>query len=582
MKKNKRKHPAEQTRPHGPLANPKHGFTIRFWHLLAGFAVALTVALVTYAPALRGPFLFDDVYLPFYLPGYEEQPLAAWLAGLRPVLMFTFWANYRISEVDPASYHFVNVFIHSVNALLVFLIARRLISLSLIEGEKRNLLAVFAAAFFLLHPLQTESVAYIASRSENLSGLFLLAAFAVFVYRAIPAISFPASLAVLTLFGLACLTKEHSAVLPALLLLTDYFWNPGFSLQGIRRNWKLYAPLAAAAAAGGVFVMRVLMASNTAGFSMRDLPWHHYLFTQCRVIWSYIRMAVLPFGQNVDHDVQISRNLMDNLAVFGLMGLILVTIAAWYFRRQFPLASYGWLMFLVLLAPTSSIVPIRDVIAERRMYLPLIGLLLIAIEFLSRVRLTHKALATGLAAVVVIFGVLTWNRNQVWSSPIALWEDTVAKSSKKARPHFQLAYAYYNANRCNDALPHYESAGRFEPPERALLIDWALALDCANRPADALAKLEQAAAMKRDAHIYSLIGMIHGKAGRREDALAALETAAKLDPYFDMTYVYRGNVYATSGQFDLAAAEYSRALAINPDNDMARDGLAMSRRRPKL
>jgi tetratricopeptide (TPR) repeat protein len=239
-------------------------------------------------------------------------------------------------------------------------------------------------------------------------------------------------------------------------------------------------------------------------------------------------------------------------------------------------------MFLVLLAPTSSVVPIRDVIAERRMYLPLIGLLFMAIDFLNRVHPTRKSLAAGLAAVLLISGILTWNRNHVWSSSTALWEDTVAKSSNKARPHFQLAYAYYNENRCQEALPHYEAARRLEQPEPALFIDWALALDCAKRPADALAKLEQAAAIKKDAHVYSLIGMMHGKAGRRDEALSALEMAVKLDPNFDMTYVYRGNVYATAGQFDLAAAEYSRALAINPANGLARDGLAMARSQRKL
>ena len=582
MKKNRRKHPAEQTTQPGPLASVQQGFTLRPWHLLGGFTAALLAALVSYAPALRGPFLFDDVYLPFYLPGFGEQPLAAWLQGLRPVLMFTFWANYRMSGVDPASYHFINVLIHSANAVLVFLIARRLICLSRIEEHRRNLLAAFAGALFLLHPLQTESVAYIASRSESLSGFFLLAAFSVFVYRAIPRISFPASFAVLTFFGLACLTKEHSAALPALLLLTDYFWNPGFSFHGIRRNWRLYVPLAAGAAAGGVFVMRVLMASNTAGFSMQDLPWHHYFFTQCRVIWIYIRAALLPFGQNIDYDVQISRSITDGLAIVGLGGLLIITSAAWFYRRRLPLAAYGWLVFLVLLAPTSSVVPIRDVIAERRMYLPLMGLIFIAIEFLSRVRVTQRALAGVLAGLLVVMGVLAWNRSRVWSGPIELWEDTVAKSPDKARPHFQLAYAYYNANRCTDALEHYEAASRLGPSEPALLIDWALALDCGNRPADALAKLEQAAALKKDAHVYSLIGMMHGKARRRDAALAALDTAAQLDPSFEMTYVYRGNVYATSGEFDLAAGEYSRALAINPANGLARDGLEIARRRPKL
>ena len=102
----------------------------------------------------------------------------------------------------------------------------------------RDVLSVFAAALFLLHPLQTESVAYVTSRSEVLSILFFFLALAVFLFRRNTAISVPVVILVLALFAMAFLTKEHTAVLPAFLLLTDYFWNPGFKFEGIKRNWK--------------------------------------------------------------------------------------------------------------------------------------------------------------------------------------------------------------------------------------------------------------------------------------------------------------------------------------------------------
>src|SRR5688572_15606756 len=318
MKKANRRLPVE--RPASAGTGVQGPSRVRSWHWLAGFGAALLIALFVYGPALSGPFLFDDVYLPFYLPGFAAQPLTDWLRGMRPVLMFTFWFSHRLSGLDPTAYHLFNILIHVLSALLVFAVTRRLAGMANIGSPQRNLLAIFGAGLFLLHPIQTESVAYIASRSEGLSGFFLLAAFCLFLHRAIPAISFASSLAVLVIFGVATLTKEHAVVLPAVLLLTDYYWNPGFSFAGIRRNWRLSLPMPAGAALGGAFVLRVLLMADTAGFGMKDLPWYQYFFTQCKVIWTYIRMTLLPFGQNADPDFPIARSFFEPGVLAALLG----------------------------------------------------------------------------------------------------------------------------------------------------------------------------------------------------------------------------------------------------------------------
>jgi Cytochrome c oxidase subunit III len=128
-------------------------------------------------------------------------------------------------------------------------------------------------------------------------------------------------------------------------------------------------------------------------------------------------------------------------AIAGLLGLTAGVTAAWIYRKRWPLAAFGVFVFLLLLAPTSSFVPIRDVLAERRVYLPFLGLLLICLDFLRRVR-TEQIVWAG-AAIAVACAMLTYQRNQVWASPRALWQDTVAKSPRKLRPRFQLAFAYY-------------------------------------------------------------------------------------------------------------------------------------------
>src|SRR5260370_17577880 len=120
-----------------------------------------------------------------------------------------------------------------------------------------------------------------------MSVLLCLSALAMFLYRKSAAITVPVVIAVLVLFALASLTKEHTAVLPILLLLTDYYWNPGFSVVGIRRNWRLYIPIAVVGALAIALVARVLSAATTAGFGVREFTWYQYFFTACRPIWDY-------------------------------------------------------------------------------------------------------------------------------------------------------------------------------------------------------------------------------------------------------------------------------------------------------
>lgn len=556
---------------------PKAAAKPQLWHYALALFAFLFLTFEVYQPALNGPFIFDDAYLPFTQPEYQNAPLRGWVNNLRPVLMFSYWLNLRLSGLEPYSYHAFNIFFHLLNGLWVFLLSRRMLE-RVAQGNPSNLiLATFAGAVFLLHPVQTESVAYVASRSEVLSVLFFHAGFVLFLTRQQKGLTFPSALGVLTLFGIASLTKEHAAVFPALLLFTDWFWG-GYSFAAIRRNWRLYVPATIVGAGALAFVFRVLRSADTAGFGMKDLPWHDYFYTQCRAIWVYIRLFFLPVGQNFDYDFAISRSLLDHGAIFGLIGLLALAAAAFVYKERFPLASYGVFVFLILLAPTSSFVPIRDVLVERRLYLPFIGLLFVSLEFLSRWKTSRTALIGTLAGVLAVLSFLTYSRNHLFGDPIALWTDTIERSPNKARPHFQLGFAHYERQRCDEAVKYYDKAAALEPPEEKLLIDWALAYDCLSRPGDALGKLHQAAAKKETAHIYSLIGMIHGKQGHREQALEALAKAESLNRRWDMTYAYRGNVYTASGELDEAEKEFRRALALDPSNPVATQGLAALRR----
>jgi len=565
---------------------PKSG--TRWWIYAAAGAAALYLAFQLYGPALHGPFVFDDIDLPYHLPNYPNG-LRAWIGGVRPALMISYWINYRLST-ETFFFHVCNVILHVANSFLVFFIVRKLLQLadraaaesaspasappSAATGASRaNLLPGFAAAVFLLHPVQTEAVSYVAGRSEDLSVLFFYAAFTVFLYRRLPAASWKVALAVLAFFGAAVLTKEHTLVLPGLLLLTDYYWNPGFSWSGIRRNWRIYAPMALAGILGMALVAKVLAHAGTAGFRVKDFTWYQYWFTECRAFFVYLRLLVYPAGQNLDHDYAISRNILDHGAIFAMAAILVLAAAAFYFRKRYPLASYGFFAYLLLMAPTSSFVPIQDPLAERRLYLPIIGMLLVAVAALQRIRLDPRKLAGAMGCAAALLAVLTYQRNELWASDIALWEDSVHKSPANARAHFQLAHTYYTYGRLPDALTQYAEAARLKPPTYELLYDWGLTYSDAGQPEEALAKLRQAAAREPTAQVYTQIATVYAKQKRWPEALEALAEAEKRDAAYDMIYDNRGGVRANTNDLPGAVADYRRALALNPSNTHARQML---------
>ncbi|MGH9656899.1 MAG: tetratricopeptide repeat protein [Bryobacteraceae bacterium] len=555
----KERHKAKPAAPSAP-AGP------RWWHWALGVFLALFVAFQSYAPALDGPFVFDDNYLPMNQPNPSAE-LRTWVIAVRPVLFLTYWMNFRYSGTDPRPYHAANVVIHVACALLVFFVARRLAG--------GFVAPAVAGAVFLLHPVQTESVAYIAGRSESLSAMFFLAAFALFLYRREEAVSWRVSAGVLALFGAALGSKEHTIVLPAALLLTDLFFYP----DRIRRNWRLYGPIVLGGIGGAAFVIQRIGGPTTAGFGIKEFTWYEYLFTQFRVVWMYPRLFLFPAGLNADYDFPISRSLLDRGSVVGLAGIVLALAAVVVFRKRYRLACFGALFFLLVLAPTSTVIPIKDPIAERRMYLPMVGLLLIVVD-LARAA-PRKTLAVAGAGAALLCAVLTHERSRVWSGPEALWRDTIAKSPRNGRAHFQLASTYYAAGRCREALAEYGQVAALRQPDHELLVDWGLALDCAGQSAEAAAKLTEAAALDRTAHVYSQLGMVHGKAGRVDEAMRALETAIQIDPEYDMTYVYRGHVYLSRNEPALAVADYRRALELNGSNALARASLAQAEQRLK-
>ena len=539
---------------------------------------ALLVALQVYGPALDGPFVLDDGYLPFGRPDAETLPFEVWLIG-RPLLGLSYYLNFLMSGRHPAPYHITNVLLHAGVTWLVFLILR----LALNEpGRRTDLIAGIGASIFLLHPLQTEAVAYIAGRSDVLCTLFAYAALAVFLQYRRPAIGFGAVAAVLGLSLLALLSKQQAVAIPAVLILIDLWWHESSAGDSIKRNLRLHGVLVAGAMAGAVWVFAVLGRGTTAGFRVEGITPIDYFLTECRAYWHYVRLFLLPVGQNLDPDFPISHGLFDHGAALGLAAIAATVGGAIRLRRSWPLATAGLLIFLALLAPTSSFIPIQDPVAERRVYFAMIGPLLIVADLLRRWRTSTATLAGAGLAVAALLGIATYSRAALWGDEMALWRDTVAQSPNKTRPRFQLAHLLYRLQRCPEAAKEYEAVAKLAKPTTALLVDWGLALDCAGRTPEAIERLRQAVANERTYNSLAQLGMVLARQGRLDEALPLLDGAIAADPSQPSAWGYRGNAYATQGKLSEAAADFTRALALNPADAAATRGLTYVKQQQQL
>lgn len=499
------------------------------WLAAAVTFTAVVVALNLYSPALDAPFVFDDFFLPYQ--GGSPQGLLAWVSGVRPFLMLTYWLNARMSGDSPLGYHLLNLIIHAINTGLVFLVLSRLLALAGGVGARTvRVAAAIGAAVFLVHPLQTESVSYIAGRSESLAAMFVLLAYVVFLYRRQEAISWMETAIVLALFAFGVSTKENAVSLAGVLILTDVYWPRAFSTRGLRNNWKLYAAMVPGALLAAWQVFRTLATSPSAGFSLRDVTWYQYGFTQARAFFTYVRLAAIPVGQSIDHDYPVSHTILEHAAIFYLAALAGAIAVCYRWRRRYPLASFGLFLTLILLAPTSSIVPIRDALVERRMYLPVIGLILIGCEIAKHIRVRPFTGYAVCGAMLAVFSVLCFQRNLLWAEPSRLWAEAALESTGKGRPYANLVDQLVQERRCSAAIPYLRHAEQLLPNDYSVELAWGRTLECVGQKDQALGKLLRAAEIRQTSEVYRLIGLLYGEMGRPVEAGVALRTAVALDP----------------------------------------------------
>jgi protein O-mannosyl-transferase len=564
--------------------------SLRAWALAAGL---LLLGLLLYWPSLKGPFVLDDFDL---MEVFSAVRVGDW-HGLRrtgrPLLMLSYVLNHRLAGgFHPYGFHLTNVLLHGLNAILLW----RFLALLFAPGRLdkhvtaalRPLLIYGVPLLFLTSPIETESVAYISSRSEILAVTFYLLALVVFASSLRESRPWLTAVLVIVFSGAAALTKQDKVTLPFVILLLDYLLLAGTDWRRLKKNLPTYGLFAVGLVVAYWRVIRPFLFADSAGFG---LDWKSYLFTQCRMFFLYLRLLLVPVGLNLDRDIAPSHSLGEHFAWLGLLGIVLLAAAVIRYHRRFPVIAFGALFFVVTLAP-SAVYPKLDFAAERWLYLPSIGFYLACLVVLYLLAGAARPALAVTAAVAVAFSIGTYQRSQQWSSDVRLWQDTAEKSPGKARPWTWLGRIYIERGQYALALQALDKGAQVvEPrsPEQAhLFSDTGLAYANMKQYPEAIGAYRRAVEILPDEPLFQAhlaVALIHG--GRNEEGWRefenAFQTSSKTSGVHPELYRLRGQEYFQDGRYREAAADFGEALRLRPDDAVASKNLAaaeeMMRRR---
>jgi tetratricopeptide (TPR) repeat protein len=518
----------------------------------------------------------------------------------RPLVNLSLALNYAWGGTDVRGYHVFNIAVHACSALLLFGIVRRIWPSIVADDSARNVLAFAVALAWALHPLQTETVTCVIQRTESIAAFFFLLTLYCFIRGASsaqPARWFTGCVAA-CLAGMA--SKETMVTAPLAVLLCDRTFFAGSWAAAWRRRRWLYTGLAATWLLLGWLVLGSPHRAGTAGFGVGISSWD-YLLTQCRALVLYLGLVVWPHPLVVDYGTTVVSHPAD-VVLEGV--LILALLAATFIAlRRWPSAGFVAAMFFLLLAPSSSFVPLASQsMAEHRMYLPLAAIVvLVAVGLRRLVGTTSLAL---LVAVAVPALTLTIARNRIYASELSLWRDTVAHQPDNARARVNLGNALAAAHRVPEAIAEYEAASRLGTfsagghanlaaaflgigqPARALehanaavqlapqdagaRLNLGLALAALDRPAEAIPQFEQALQLEPDAaDVRAPLGRALLQVNRNADAIAQLEAALRTTPHDAAVWCDLGRARLRQGDRAGARRAAERALAIAPDSAAA-------------
>ena len=564
-----------------------------------GAALLAVAVIAVYWSSLGGQFVLDDVAsivsneslrgegaLVRSLAPPDQAPNAPRWRG--PVVTFSLALNYRLGDLKPSGYHILNLLAHLAASLLLFDLLRRTFLRERARGAMATdgvSLAFVCALLWAVHPLLTDSVTYVIQRTTLFMGLFYLATLDLVIAGAEGRRARVLYTGAVVCCWLGMLSKEAMVTAPVLVLLYDrVFLVASWRELWQQRRW-LYAGLAGSWLALG-WLVAVSPHPGNIGLDVGIGPFG-YLLAQAPVLAHYLRLVVWPTQLILDYGAARPIGLAAAWAP-GLVLLMALVATALAFRRHSRVAYLGAWFFLIL-APTSSVVPIvMEVGAERRMYLPLVAvvvLLVLTARWLLGWLQGHGALALGwrrlvaAAAAVLLaasaLGSVTVARNLDYKDPATLWAGAARLRPLNSRAHNGLGVVLAQAGRLDEAVKSYQRAVAIDPGYAEALYNLGSALNRAGEQAAAFQAYERTVALDHgNFRAHNNLGNILLQMGRPEEAALHFREVTRLDPGSPFGHNGLGLALGQLGRYEEAERELREALRLRPDYTGAAFNLA--------
>ena len=525
-------------------------------YLLLELFSLLLITVIVYAGTLNHTFHLDDKsnissnsFIQISHLSVDELAKAGFVGVniKRPVANLSFALNYYFNGLDVTGYHVVNIIIHLLTGIMLYLFVKKTLSIELLRDKlgDTSFIPFFTALIWLVHPLHIQSVTYIVQRMNSMGAMFFIMSLFFYVKGRLN----PQNIIKVLFFVIAFIagilavgTKQNTATLPLFILLYEWYFFQDLRLKFSRQQLFWIATISCLF----VFVLYLFLGTSPLNrlfpsYAGRPFSMAERVLTQPMVVLHYISLIFYPEpGRlNLDYDFPLSYSLVSPpttllaiLAIIGMLGLAI------YSARKNRLYSFCILWFLGNLVIESSTIPL-EIIFEHRTYLPSMLVILLLVLFLHRIVNKRRVLIASLAAVALLFSYWTYARNKVWQDELTLWADIHEKSPNKARVNQHYGQELNARGRAKEAIPILENALRLYGEE---------------------IKLQRNVDKRKTASYLETLAVAYTNNGEFKKAIFYLNRALKEFSLSATTHSHLGACYVKIWRFEEAIYHFTRAL----------------------
>ena len=494
------------------------------------------------------------------------------LGHFHPLTWLTLGVDYALWGMNPAGYHFTNILLHALTAVLVYYLILLLLQLGFHKewappGLKMG--AVLGALLFAIHPLRVESVAWVSERRDVLSGLFYVATLLLYLRGRL--------FASLAAFTAALLAKVIVASLPIVLLVLD--WYP------LRRRWSWRMALekvpffALALAAGLIGVGRYDAGVTGAVADAGVTPWLRVMLSLYGLAF-YVWKTLLPFGLSAQYVYSSDPQPFDPPLLAAALFVIAVTAVVLVLRRRWPAGLAVWACYVVTLLPVLSLLRLdrQQYVADHNSYLATLGLAVLGGALFYHFFLSSRpqwVILCALAATLVLCE-RTVRQVNVWENSVSLWTHTLETNPLSIVAHSNLGRALAEQGQPDEALEHFRRAVEIRPDYVHARYNLGNLLMQQGRLTEAEQHLRQVVAQQPGlARAHSDLGNCLLRLGKAAEAEQQYLEALEIDPSFADAHYNLAMALHRQGRLEEAGERYQQAIDLDPANADAHNNLGV-------